>query len=218
MTNPGRKMDGELEYTNAWFLNTAKSVWDQLIPQINPTRILEIGSYEGASTCYLIDLLAQKKEIEIHCVDNWQGGIENKPGGFAESDMSAVERRFLCNTGVAKAKADHRVDLVCHKGNSDKELARLLADGKEGYFDFVYVDGSHQAPDVLCDAVLGFRLLRVNGVMAFDDYLWSETLPYGVDPIRCPKPAIDAFTNIHCRKIRILSAPLYQLYVQKIAD
>jgi hypothetical protein len=54
--------------------------------------------------------------------------------------------------------------------------------------------------------------------MAFDDYLWAENLPTGIDPIRCPKPAIDAFTNLYCRKLRILQAPLYQLYVQKVAD
>jgi hypothetical protein len=35
------------EFTNNWFENTAKGVWDSLIPQINPHRILEVGSYEG---------------------------------------------------------------------------------------------------------------------------------------------------------------------------
>jgi hypothetical protein len=73
----------------------------------------------------------------------------------------------------------------------------LVAAGKQGYFDFIYVDGSHQAPDVLADAFLSFRLLRENGVIAFDDYLWQEALPDGIDSIRCPKLAIDAFTNIH---------------------
>ena len=65
------------------------------------------------------------------------------------------------------------------------------------------------------------KLLKKNGVIAFDDYLWQEQLPqeklpYGTDPIRCPKIAIDAFTNIYCRKLRIISIPLHQLYVQKI--
>jgi predicted O-methyltransferase YrrM len=132
--------------------------------------------------------------------------------------MAAVERRFLSNTHLAAAGSANPVDLVVHKGLSELILARLLTEGKAGYFDFVYVDGSHQAPDVICDAILGFKLLRVGGVMAFDDYLWAENLPTGIDPIRCPKPAIDAFTNLYCRKVRILQAPLYQLYVQKVAD
>ena len=103
--------------------------------------------------------------------------------------------------------------LVAHKNLSAQVLPELIADGKKNYFDFIYIDGSHQAPDVLCDAILGFQLLKVNGVMAFDDYLWHEELPYGVDPIRCPKAAIDAFTNIYCRQLRILNAPIYQLYI-----
>lgn len=176
---------------------------------------MEIGSYEGVSTCYLIEKLATDKNIEIHCIDTWDGGIEHKENGI---DMSAVELRFLRNTRTAQNKVNGNVQFNNLKGFSDIELTKLLASGKQGYFDFIYVDGSHQAPDVLCDAVLGFRLLKENGVIAFDDYLWQEPLFYGEDPIRCPKPAIDAFTNIYCRKIRVISAPLYQLYIQKISD
>lgn len=206
------------EFTNRWFESAAKAVWDSLMPKIDPSRILEIGSYEGASTCYLIEKLATSKALELHCVDTWEGGVEHKEGGSATADMSAVERRFHHNTNIAKSKAGSPVQLVLHKNFSDIALSKLIAEGKQGYFDFIYVDGSHQAPDVLCDALLSFRLLRKNGVIAFDDYLWQEPLAYGTDPIRCPKPAVDAFTNIYCRKIRIIRAPLYQLYVQKISD
>ena len=97
-------------------------------------------------------------------------------------------------------------------------MSKLIAEGKANYFDFIYIDGSHRATDVLCDALLSFRLLKNNGVIVFDDYLWQEQLPYGIDPLRCPKIAIDAFTNIYCRKIKILSAPLKQLYVKKISN
>jgi predicted O-methyltransferase YrrM len=214
----GKTMDStRYDFTNDWFVSAAKTNWDLLIPQINPTRILEIGSYEGASACYLIEKLATSKEIELHCVDTWEGGIEHKNGGFAEANMSDVEKRFHHNTKLAISQVEKNVHLAIHKGLSDLALSKLIAEGKQGYFDFIYVDGSHQAPDVLCDALLSFRLLKNNGVIAFDDYLWQEQLPYGTDPIRCPKPAIDAFTNIYCRKIRVISAPLYQIYVQKIS-
>ena len=206
------------KFTNNWFESAAKSVWDSLIPQVNPNRILEIGSYEGASTCYLIEKLAASKNIELHCIDTWEGGIENKKGGGAEVNMSDVENRFHQNTKIAIRKVENSVQLTIHKGMSDFELSRFLVEGTSEYCDFIYIDGSHQAPDVLSDAVLSFRLLKNNGVMAFDDYLWQEKLPYGTDPIRCPKIAIDAFTNIYCRKIRLISAPLYQLYIQKISD
>jgi hypothetical protein len=206
------------QFTNTWFSSVAKPIWDQLIPKIAPSRILEIGAYEGASTCYLIDSLSKEKGIEIHCVDTWEGGVEHKQRIDHVTEMSLVEQRFHHNTSLSLALATHPSNLVCHKGLSDIQLAKLLADGKGSYFDFIYVDGSHEAPDVLLDAILSFKLLRLGGFLAFDDYLWAEPLPYGTDPIRCPKPAIDAFTNLFCRKIQIISAPLYQIYMQKTAE
>lgn len=200
-------MDG-LEFTNDWFNRSARVVWTQLIPQISPKRILEVGSYEGASACYLIETLAPRSPLEIHCVDTWFGGIEH-----SGTDMQQVEARFRRNLERVTGAFPDRVDLRVHKGSSCTRLAMLLAEGKLGYFDFIYVDGSHEAPDVLCDAVLAFQLLRVGGIIAFDDYLWEMT-----DLLQRPKPAIDAFTNMYMRKLRVLQAPLYQLYAQKVLD
>jgi len=211
-------VSGDYQFTNSWFDSVARGIWEQLIPQIKPMKILEIGSYEGASACYLIDKLGSQSEIEIHCVDTWEGGIEAQEGGGAHADMRLVESRFQHNVQCAIRKASSHVNLVVHKGPSDERLASLISEKKRNYFDLIYVDGSHQAPDVLCDAVLAFRLLKVGGYMFFDDYLWSEALPEGKDPIRCPKPAIDAFININMRKLEVLPLWLYQLYIRKTAD
>lgn len=146
------------------------------------------------------------------------GGVEHKAGGFVEANMSDVESRFHRNIQTAINNVGNPVQIVLHKGLSNLALSKLIAEGKQAYFDFIYIDGSHQAPDVLCGGLLIFILLRNNGVIAFDDYLWQEELPNGTDPIRCPKIAIDTFTNIYCRKIQVISAPLYQLLVQKIRD
>ncbi len=204
------------DFTNGWFDHTARKTWDQVIPKIKPKKILEIGSYEGASACYLIDNLDSSTGIELHCVDTWGGGIEHIEDGV---DMEAVESRFDKNVAMALKGKEKNVSLIKHKEQSELVLSKLISDGQRSTFDFVYVDGSHQAPDVLVDAVLGFKLLRVGGTMAFDDYLWAEDLPYGKDPIRCAKPAIDAFTNLYFRKVQILRLPFfYQVHVQKYSE
>ena len=212
-------MEAEATYkfTNNWF-DEHKEVWSQLLKQINPTKILEVGSYEGKSTVFMIEALAATNAIEIHCIDSWEGGIEHKAGGYVEANMSSIEASFQHNIKVAKNKCNHLVKLNIHKGLSNKELPKLLANGMQGYYDFIYIDGSHQAPDVLLDAILGFELLRVGGVIAFDDYLWQEPLSTGTDPIRCPKTSIDAFTNIYCRKLSVIRAPLYQLFIRKSSN
>ena len=98
-------------------------------------------------------------------------------------------------------------------------MFELIVENKSNYFDFIYVDGSHQGPDVLFDAVMAFKLLRKNGIIAFDDYLWFErNLPNGKDLNRCPKPAIDAFTSVFYKEVDIIQAPLKQLYVTKKSD
>ncbi|MCY7314295.1 MAG: class I SAM-dependent methyltransferase [Rubrivivax sp.] len=200
------------EFSNNWFQTTARGNWDHLVPKLRPRRIPEIGSYEGASTCYLIDELAGEQAVEIYSIDTWQGGVEH-----SGIDMGAVELRFDRKVARSMAAANHPVDVIKCKGSSALMLSQLLAQGHTETFDFVYVDGSHQAPDVLCDAVLAFRLLRTGGIIGFDDYLWSEPLAGGTDPVRCPKPAIDAFTTLYCRKLQVLSMPLYQLYALKTA-
>ena len=206
-------MENIFEYTNDWFEVGTKPHWDKLIPKILPTRVLEIGSYEGAATCYLIDKIASEKDLEIHCIDTWDGGIEHR---IREYDMSAVENRFIKNTQLAIEKAENNVSLNVHKGFSDKMLSKLFSNGKENYFDFIFVDGSHDATDVLLDATLSYRLCKLYGYIGFDDYLWFERSPVGNDLNRSPKLAIDAFTSIYCRKIRYLKSSIEQIYVQKL--
>jgi len=191
-------------FTASWFDCGARAVWDQLVPQLDARRMLEIGSYEGASACYLIRTLGRKAPLEIHCIDNWLGSAEHQAAGC---DMRLIEARFHRNSRLAIESCPYPVELVVHKGYSDHCLAALLDEMKKGYFDFVYIDGSHRAPDVLSDAVLGFHLLRPRGVMVFDDYLWHEGTADSKDPLLCPKMAIDAFINCNFRKLRIISAP-----------
>ena len=59
---------------------------------------------------------------------------------------------------------------------------------------------------------MAFKLLRVNGVIAFDDYLLHEEKhSKDKNPLICPKPAIDAFTNIYFNNVSVIQAPLNQI-------
>ena len=210
-------MAEEYEFTNSWF-ELHRRVWDDLIQRLRPSKILEIGSFEGRSTCYLIDNLSSNGILSVHCVDTWEGGIEHQPGGVAESDMSAVEARFHRNTDLAVSRTVHPVNLIVDKARSVVALSRLIADDA-GEFDLIYIDGSHQASDVLVDAILSFELLKLGSVMIFDDYIWNEANLKAIDPLRSPKIAIDSFTTIFARKLRIIPAESnYQVYVEKVLN
>jgi predicted O-methyltransferase YrrM len=203
-------MEQSLVFSQDWFSRSIPC-WDLILKQIRQNqedlRILEIGVFEGRSTCWLLQNHCRTKESKITVIDTFSGGVEHQ-----KMDLKGLRAVFEANIGCVKSQAE--VEIL--QGDSLNELARLVYAGTEGY-DFISVDASHQAPDVLADCVLAFKLLRRGGVMALDDYLWSSEAHGLEDPLNSPKIAIDSFTNIFRRKIRIIpNLPLYQLYLQKI--
>ena len=78
-------------------------------------------------------------------------------------------------------------------------------------YDIIYVDGSHNADDVLEDAVLSWRLLKDGGLLIFDDY---ETPNPFVPPQGKPKITIAAFVRCYRRELKIIHRG-YQVIVQK---
>ena len=185
-------------FTNDWF-NYHKYIWDSLINDLNPSKVLEIGSFEGASACYLIDKISKKENSELICVDLWP--------------WEEVEKRFDENINKCLMKSFDKISFQKKKGHSHKIMAELLVNNKENYFDLVYVDGSHTADDVIFDACFSSKLCRPGGIIIFDDYLWPVVKKLPLE--KKPKMAIDAFTNIFHDKITIIQKSLYQLYVVK---
>jgi Methyltransferase domain len=74
-------------------------------------------------------------------------------------------------------------------GKTRDVLPGLINEGAR--FDFVYIDASHNALDVLAGAALAWQLLDRGGLIAFDDY----GLDRG-DPMLTPTTAIDAFLAV----------------------
>lgn len=197
----------EYQYTKDWF-NWAPEVWKQLIPLL-PKKFdrsfLEIGSFEGRSMAWIAQNMMNPSD-EIICVDTWEGGEEHKADG---EDMGEVEKRFDYNRSIALA--GRNISILKHKGTSTEYLGGAIGLGEDGIkFDFIYIDGSHTAPDVLTDATMAWQLLNPKGLMVFDDYMWGNPR----DALHRPKIAIDAFTNIFGETAEIIHVG-YQLVVRK---
>lgn len=93
-----------------------------------------------------------------------------------------------------------------YDSTSENILPTFLADT----FHFVYVDGLHTYAACKHDLEASWLLLKCNGLMCIDDYLWSRA----EIPTR-PKEAIDEFLANHKDEIKILHKD-YQVIVKKI--
>ena len=198
-------------FSQDWFSRSIPC-WDLILKNLAKGRtglkVLEIGVFEGFSTCWLLKNHCTSEDSAVTVIDTFSGGVEHHG-----MDLKNLRQLFERNISTVQSKA--HVEIM--QGYSFKELSHLVSvlDG-DGGFDFISVDASHQAPDVLTDCVLAFQLLRKGGVMALDDYLWSAEAIGDEDTLNSPKVSIDAFTNIFRRQITIIpNLPLYQLYLQK---
>lgn len=167
------------DFTHDWFTAHIESLESVLAPlDASAARILEIGSFEGLSTCYF---LWRSADAQVTCIDTFEGSA-GLPSGERDGLEDAFERNvaLVDPTRVRKLVGD------------SKRILLDLAD-EQARFDFVYVDGSHRGLDVLVDASLAWPLLEVGGVVVFDDYRWAML---GDDPLLRPGPAIDAFVAL----------------------
>lgn len=175
-----------MNFTEDWFTHNIPN-FRLCMEEIGDERkeFLEIGSYEGRATCWLLENALPKLGV-IFCVDPFP-------------NMPEVEKRFWENTrAVAKQKM-----VVLVKSTSYWALADFIV--KKKSFDFIYVDGNH-APDMaLTDACMAWGLLRQGGVMLFDDYEY---------PHEPTKRGIDAFLTAFDGQFDVVLKN-YQLAVRK---
>jgi predicted O-methyltransferase YrrM len=205
-------MSGQAErvFTQDWFSRSIPA-WTAVVGGLAKRnvalRVLEVGVFEGRSTCWLLENFCRTADCGIVAVDSFTGGEEHRG-----MDLGGLRGRFEANV----ASVGSACPVEVRQGDSLGELCRLVVEEPAREFDFISIDASHRACDVIGDAVLAFRLLKRGGVMAFDDYLWSPFRSGSEDPLSTPKMAVDAFTTLFARQARVLAGlPLYQIYLQK---
>lgn len=193
----------DYQYTKDWF-GWAPKVWEQLTPHLPGRKdFLEIGSFEGRSSVWIVQHMMEDGG-ELVCIDTWEGGAEHVNG-----EMVGAEERFQNNIGLVTGNFVDRKVLPI-KSTSIEALGLLITQKKQ--FDFIYIDGSHIARDVLTDACMAWPMLKQKGFMVFDDYMWK---PQGFETMQRPKIAIDTFVNMFENELSIAHMG-YQFIVRKV--
>ena len=176
-----------------WKKNTNRfliwiSIFERNFSRNNKIKILEIGSHQGHSALFFLWYF---KKAYIDCVDIWN----NKRNEiiFDESLNQFSER-------LNKNKL-WSLDFFANKIKNRR------------IYDIIFIDGNHEAEDVLCDCLLSFAALKVNGLMIVDDVFLKSEQRFQDNSIK----AIDSFLNLKGSDLKILKINS-QIFLQKKFD
>lgn len=150
-------------------------IFAQLINEVRPKTVIEVGVWKGASTLHMASCLkrAGLHVSKIMAVDTFLGSLEfwtrrDDPERYQAlkciNGYPTVYRQFLANVLHAGAE-----EIVIPFPNTSVIAARWFRDaGFEA--DLIYIDGSHEYDEVSQDLNYWWDNLRPGGVMFGDDW------------------------------------------------
>jgi len=154
-----QKLDHK-NFSQKWFLNNFE-IFTFFLPKDKSLKFdyLEVGCYEGLSSFYV---LSEYKSVNAFFLDIWD--MPNPNSKTLSHNFGLIEKVFDQNLSG--------FDFKKMKNDSVISMRKLLKENV--HFDFIYIDGSHNGEDILSDAIEAFKILKVNGLMFFDDFLQHD--------------------------------------------
>jgi hypothetical protein len=192
-----------MTYPN-WFESTdaMKNFEKNLLPLADrEIKCLQIGAYTGDATKWMVENILKQPHSFLVDVDTWEGSDE---AVHHNMDWKDVYKTYTDKN----ATAIFNQQVVVMQMTSDRYFAGI---GEEQIFDFIYVDGDHTAFAVLRDGSNAYDKLKVGGILAFDDYIWSASKGDFYDP----RYAIDALCHLLIGRVEKIEDNS-QLWLKKI--
>jgi tetratricopeptide (TPR) repeat protein len=179
----------DYQFTQDWFTHNIP-IWKRHLQEFTGLadfQVVEIGSFQGMSACWLLDNILTHPTAKITCIDLY------------------FQQHFKGNI-VKTGAADRVIEL---EGYSQDLLVNLNSE----YYDVAYIDGCHKPTSALQDAILSWRLVKVGGLMIFDDYEFT----FPDSPELDTKIGIDVFLEMFGSQLEVVHKG-YQLIVKKIGN
>jgi predicted O-methyltransferase YrrM len=195
--------DGEIIKVHSQISEKEGELLQEIISEVRPRVSLEIGLAYGIASLYICEALA-KVQAERHIIidpcqhQGWKGI------GFLNLRRAGYEKM-----------------IEFHEAPSFRVLPKLEADGLR--IDFAFIDGWHTFDYVMVDFFHIDKMLRVGGVVVFDDLYYPSirkvcryiltNLPYSV----FQKPAPDASRRVTLKRWLAFKLPIFSNEVRRIA-
>ena len=180
-----------LNFDYDWFTNHIptwlKAFESSKFNKESSLQCLEIGSWQGMSAFFTLNYFYNAK---LSCVDIWKGSDEHQSTNKLNI-VNSIEQVFDSNLILFKNR------LSKFKLSSYEFFNNFYEPEK---YNLIYIDGSHHSDDVIVDAFKAFEMLKVGGIMIFDDYFWN----YYKEKICNPAGAINSFLRIKKHQLHIV--------------
>jgi len=171
-----KKLNERYTFNQSWYdallntdlvLCTREEAKDLVLKPDEKRKIVEIGIYEGASSCFWSDFYMSHPESRLISIDPFTGSDEHhaKPENYPE--LAQIE--LTARGNIAKSDNAAKIEIV--KGCSwdvFPELNRRF--GAEPWIDLLYIDGAHDSTSVARDTTLYVPMVKEGGLVIFDDY------------------------------------------------
>lgn len=153
-------------------------IFEELIRELRPELIIEVGTWLGQSTSTMAQALKKHGLMNscIVAVDTWLGSLEQwKTKEFRQSlgfqnGFPTLYPRFLSNMLNAGS-----ADMIIPLPLPSLIAARYLQE-QHLEADLIYIDGSHDEKDVYEDIVAYWPLLKRSGCVFGDDWSWPSVV------------------------------------------
>jgi caffeoyl-CoA O-methyltransferase len=134
--------------------------------------VMQISPEQGQFMSLLIKLMGAKRAIEV-------GTFTGYSSICVASAMPENGKLICCDispqwTDIAEkywARANLKNKIELYNQPAEQTLQRLLDDGAEKTFDFIFIDADKQ--NYIMYYEMSLRLLRKGGIIAVDNTLWS---------------------------------------------
>jgi hypothetical protein len=161
--------------------NGNSSIFSEVIDQVNPKTIIEVGTWKGQSAITMAEHCKSKGlETKIYCVDTWLGSLEffDESLGMLSSEFYRQERDLRYVNGYPSVYYQFLSNVV-HTNNegliipipNTSIIASRYFKNQNVEADLIYIDASHEYDDVSLDLKAYFPLLKSGGIMFGDDYI-----------------------------------------------
>ena len=171
-----KKLDVRYNFNQGWYdallntdmvLCTKDEAKDLRLDPLAKRQIVEIGVYEGASSCFWSDFYLGNPDSRLTSIDPFTGSAEHHEAPENYPELADIE--IIARGNISMSDNAAKIEII--KGCSWDVFPELNRRNQgEAWIDVLYIDGAHDSTSVARDTTLYVPMVKPGGIVIFDDY------------------------------------------------